>query len=988
MIHDLQKIVTDTHNEVVNEAEYGVLMHRVDQLRELAGQRRNDCDGSEVPKLKDEIRKLFYGGAKLASKSASILSLHFDLDNLVEEFTRSQKLLDAKQSPEPRRASIEQAIKDFKDRGVQGSELRDILADLHIEVILTAHPSENKRRTIMSKHQEIADVLEAWQSPNLNQYDYDILRDKLKASIAGIWYTNRMREVNPTVEDEIRSSLFFVRTAFSTVIPKITADFERALAKYYPGLKPPSNGYFRLGSWVGGDRDGHPLVNVHVTADALRRHCGMVYELYIAHLHEMERAYSISVETTPPQVQKLLNLIDSHAGNEHFADTIKLRQRYQREPYRVLLRFLREKLQYAVQDNMLDNLLSPTPHASRISMQEINEVLDVIEDNAPEIINKVHLRPFRHLVNSFGRHGARLHIREDAEVLRGALAEILAVLCLVIDKDTDLFSDLSASKSDINTVMQILKLDGANLAMTRRQEAETAHDYQKTIELLTHWLTIEKLPQILSESPGVTRNATKTWALFRLIARVNKLYGKELLGPFIISMAHNPLDVLVVLLLARWAYLVEAETVLCDGQQLVSAKSLLLDIAPLFETIGALADAPNVMEELFQLPTYRQHVNDCGNEQTIVLGYSDSNKDGGYLTANWKLQLAKTDIANVCRAHDVEFTLMHGRGGSVARGGGPTHEAILAQPPKTVNGRFSYTEQGEAISSHYLNLHLAHRQCEQIVNAVLLASAPERVYKPLPIPYEWTSAMEKMSTAAMDTYRQLTSSMEFREYYWRRVTPIEEIIKLQLGSRPASRQTGSSALKVRAIPWVFSWMQCRFNLPGWFGLGTGLSQAPVELLREMYGAQRGEGWQFLRTILDNAEMSLLKADMVIAEQYSLALIKSENKDFATKVFANIKSEYERTVKLIQEITGHAQMFDGHPNIQKSIKRRNPNVDPLNFIQIEAMQRLYEILDQHDLKPSDPMPESLATQLSRQIEPLEEVIALTINGIAAALRNTG
>jgi phosphoenolpyruvate carboxylase len=450
---------------------------------------------------------------------------------------------------------------------------------------------------------------------------------------------------------------------------------------------------------------------------------------------------------------------------------------------------------------------------------------------------------------------------------------------------------------------------------------------------------------LLAENPGITPETSETWATFHLMARAQHVYGHELLGPFIIAMTHGPADVLAVLLLARWTG--------CAGG---------LHIAPLFETLDDLSHAPRILAELFALDAYRTHLARCNDEQTIMIGYSDSNKDGGYLSANWALYGAQENIARVCREHGVKLTLFHGRGGSVARGGGPANRAIRAQPPGTVNGRFRMTEQGETITSRYANPDLAYRHLEQIASAVLLSSAPIDL---VVIPASWREAMDHLAHEAWRAYRSLVYDTPTFLDYWRAVTPIDEISRLRIGSRPTTRR--SSALKleyVRAIPWVFSWMQCRFNLPGWYGLGTALNEQPAVLNREMY-----EQWPFFRALLDNAEMSLSKADMGIAALYSRL---ADRQPGAPQIFDRVRAEYDRTVEAVLtcgESTHTSWTVIVIPAIDPL---RNPYVDPLNYIQVDMLRRLRALSDRD----------------GAEADAVREVIVMTINGIASGLRNTG
>jgi len=509
----------------------------------------------------------------------------------------------------------------------------------------------------------------------------------------------------------------------------------------------------------------------------------------------------------------------------------------------------------------------------------------------------------------FGLHAARLDLREDSARLASALGELLRALNL----------DLNFEQGDDSSRSEVL------------------------LRLLAG-----PAPR-LSAHPGVTAETAETWDLFRLMARVRSVYGAELLGPFIISMTRGPADILTVLLLAKWAGCAER-----------------LAIVPLFETVDDLEAAPQILTTLFELPVYRRHLAECGHEQMIMIGYSDSNKDSGYLAANWALYQAQTAIAEVCRAHDIRFTLFHGRGGTVARGGGPANRAIRAQPPGTIDGRFRLTEQGEVIGSRYGDPDLAHRHLEQIASAVLLSSVPaEAGAAEQALPDAWRACLQSMAAEARAEYRNLVYETPRFIEFWRTATPLEEIGRLRIGSRPTTRRGGQMEVShIRAIPWVFSWMQSRFNLPGWYGLGTALAGAEVAPLQDMY-----RGWPFFEALLDNAEMSLLKADLGIAALYA-GLVP--DRALAEATFDRLRAEYERTVEAVRAITGHAELMDDDPVIQRSIHLRNPYVDPLNYIQVDVLRRLRAL----------PEPEGPEAQ------ELREVMVMTINGIAAGLRNTG
>jgi phosphoenolpyruvate carboxylase len=681
-------------------------------------------------------------------------------------------------------------------------------------------------------------------------------------------------------------------------------DLDAALREHYPALRAP-HGWLTLASWIGGDRDGNPAVTAAVTAETLRLHRGLAVERHRRSLQELARRLSVSGRRCPPPPSLEAWLQARRPLPAHVA---YLEQRYAQEPYRLALSLLAADLDAASQDDMTARLLEDTPHRARLTAEELQQVLELVDGALPEALATDRLRAIRRQLESFGLHTARLDVREDSGRLAEAVGRALDGLGVV--KDFERRDDADRSAVLVRLLMDEPPRPAALASVVSGMEARSA----------------------------------ETWRLFRLLARASRLYGRASLGPVVVSMTRGAADVLAVLVLARWAGGIPG-----------------LMVVPLFETLADLDAAPRIMAELFSLPTYAANVRACGGEQMVMIGYSDSNKDCGYLAASWALYRAQESIAQVCDAHRVALTLFHGRGGSVARGGGPAGRAIRAQPPGTVHGRFRVTEQGETIASRYADHDLAHRHLEQIVSAVLLASADT----PAEVPPDWRQAMDAMADASREAFLGLVERTPGVLEYWRAATPIEEISRLRLGSRPAARGRGTlTRADVRAIPWVFSWMQSRFNLPGWYGLGTGLRVTDAERLRAMYA-----GWPFFRALLDNAAMSLLKADLGIAALYSDLV---PDRGLAASVFTVVETEYTRTREAILEATGHAELMDGDPVIQRSVQLRNPYVDPLNYLQVEMLRRLRALPD-----PEGP-----------EAERIREVIVLTINGIAAGLRNTG
>jgi phosphoenolpyruvate carboxylase len=727
----------------------------------------------------------------------------------------------------------------------------------------------------------------------------------LRAEITALWLTDRNRTARPAVTDEVRTGLYFVDTVFWDALPRLADDLATALGEHYPDLTAPAT-WLTLASWVGGDRDGNPSVVTPVTAETLRLHRGLAVERHRRSLHDLARRLSVSGRRRPPPPALAAWLEARRPLPPHVA---YLEQRYANEPYRLALALAAADLEAASRDDMTGRLLDETPHQARATAAHVREILDLVAQAMPEGLADDQLRRVRAQLETFGLHTARLDIREDSGRLAAAVGGMLGAL-------------------------------GIDAAFAPRDDRE------RTSRLLG-LLATEPLERsdLAAATTAAGDAAAEVWRLFRLLARAQEVYGPALIGPFIISMTRGTADVLAVVLLARWAGCASG-----------------LQIVPLFETLGDLDAAPRILADLFALDAYRGHLAGCAGEQMVMIGYSDSNKDGGYLAANWALYRAQELIAGVCRDHGVALTLFHGRGGTVARGGGPAGRAIRAQPPGTVGGRFRLTEQGETIASRYADPDLAHRHLEQIVSAVLLASVESSPREGSP---RWRAAMDAMAVAARVIYHDLVVRTPGFLDYWRSATPIEEISRLRLGSRPTARRAGALTRQdVRAIPWVFSWMQSRFNLPGWYGLGTALASADPSLLREMYAE-----WPFVRAILDNAEMSLLKADMGIAALYSDLV---PDPGLAAAVFARIEAEYDRTREAILRVTGHTELMEADPVIQRSVQLRNPYVDPLNYLQIDMLRRLRALDDAEG-------PES---------ERLREVIVLTVNGIAAGLRNTG
>ena len=892
----------DLLGQVISELESPAIFEIEECIRTNAKARRGG-DTAAAQRLTADVASLNPTEGRAV---ASAFATYFDLVNLAEENFRVSVLhrQETESHPAAIRESIGDAIAALKQRGVTVDQMKSLLDSLSIELVLTAHPTESRRRTILSKIQRIAILLDRLnQSQPPRPHDQQEILDSLHAEITVFWLTSRARTSNPAVTDEVRTGLYFVDSVFWQALPRLYADLQRALAEHFPGVQV-EHPWLRLASWMGGDRDGNPNVTREVTAETLRLHRGLAVENHRQSIQNLARRLSMSRQRLAPP-DALENWFEKRRPLPPHVEFLE--ERYAGEPYRLVLSLLAADLADASQDDMKSRLLSLHPHNARIRTIDLTQPLEIIAKSIPPVLAQDELLTVRTGLDIFGLHAMRLDIREDSSRFNASLGETLRALNISPD-------------------------------------FENAPEKERTDLLLR--LLSEPLPA-LANQPGVTSATAETWALFQLITRVREVYGADLLGPVIISMTRSVADVLTVLLLARWTG--------CDHG---------LQICPLFETVADLEAAPKILTDLFTTDIYRTHLATCGDEQMAMIGYSDSNKDGGYLMANWALYQAQETISQTANRHKLRLTIFHGRGGTVARGGGPANRAIRSQPKGSINGRFRLTEQGESIAARYSNPEIAHRHIEQIVHAVLLASAPSSD-NGQDIPLEWRHNLDAMSAASHTVYRKLVyETPDFIEF-WRNATPLDEIKRLHIGSRPSTRADSVEVSKIRAIPWVFSWMQSRFNLPGWYSLGSGLKKAlDPSILRDMYS-----DWSFFKTLVDNTQISLLKADMDIAALYA-GLVPDQTMSAA--IFGEIRSEYERTRDAVLSISGHAELLDNEPITQESVRLRNPYVDPLNYLQVEMLRRL----------------RALPNQESPDAEALREVIILTINGIAAGLRNTG
>ncbi len=908
--------------EVIQQQAGVPIFELEEQTRELAKIRRRGSDATAQAQLIALVGQMSLPEQELITRA---FAAYFELINLAEEHHRARVLRERERlaHPEPLAESILAAVAALHQAGVAEESVAHLLARLHIELVFTAHPTEAKRRTVVSKLRRISRALYDREVRDLLPVEFERLMTEIRGEVTALWVTEQSRTTRPTVEDEVRMGLFYFNTTLWEVIPQIYRELESALARYYPNLSLPPD-FLTFGSWMGGDRDGNPFVTSDVTATTLYFHRRMAAERHHRLAQLLDRTLSVSSRLTavPPELDTRAG-DDSAARSDHLA---YLKERYPFEPYRLLAATLAADLTAAAED---DRLTKPAGAASDRANQlrtraDLLRPLQLLNSSLRaaglEAIAETHLRDAIYLAQAFGLHAARLDIRQYSSYNRAVLSELLRRL-------------------GINENYSKLSPPDRTALLTR---------------LLEEW------PPDLEQLTGLSAEATETLALFRLLRRVVDVYGSESLGAYIVSMTNGPDDLLTVLLLARW-------TGLClpaDGRPGAG-----IALVPLFETRADLRAAPEIMAELFTHPAYSRHLQRLGQRQMIMIGYSDSNKDAGYITAKWELFQAQEALVACCRQHGIELTIFHGQGGTIARGGGPANRAILSLPDGAVEGQVRLTEQGEVINERYGHPVIARRHLEQVVNAVLLRGLPGNKASTTPR-QEWRAAMDELSAAGYRAYRQLVYETPELLVYWQQATPINEISQMRIGSRPSRRAGGSADVaSLRAIPWVFSWMQSRHVLPGWYGLGTalaGFATTPerVQLLREMY-----RHWIFFQNAVDNTQMSLGKTDLGIARLYAELVTDERVREL---IFGQIEAEYNRTRAAILQITGQQEILDNDPVLQRSIRLRNPYVDPLNFVQVSLLRQLRSL-------PNPDTPEA---------EAIRRAIFLTINGVAAGLKNTG
>jgi phosphoenolpyruvate carboxylase len=906
-IRFLGRLLGDTIREQEGDERFDL----IETIRRTAVRFRRDGDRRARRELEAILSELSSETALVVTRGFTYFS---QLANLAEDLHRNRRRrvhdLAGDRSPE----SLAAALERVKRGGGGFEDVARFFREAFVSPVLTAHPTEVQRKSILDNHRKIARILAERERGGLTPRELAAGEAELRRVILVLWQTSLLREKRIEVEDEIENVLSYYRATLLREIPRLYAEMEEDVAAAFPGERSAIEPILRMGAWIGGDRDGNPFVNAEVTRRALARHAATALDFHLEEVHELGAELSQStlhVDVSDELAALAASAPDGTAGKR-------------REPYRAALKGIYARL--AATERMLSGRAP-----ARAGVAEA----------APYARPEDLLRDLEVLASSLAAHGA-------ARLAEGRLRDLLRAVRVF---------GFSLAPLDLRQHARVHERVVDELFRTGTARA----GYGDLAEAKKQaWLLEELAIPRLLRSPFVelSEETTAELEILDAAAELQRRFAGGAVANYVISGADAPSDVLEVALLL-------GEVGLFLPGSPGSTPHLGLSIVPLFETIDDLRRAEAIVDELLSIDVYRAMLHGRGDLQQVMLGYSDSNKDGGYLTSNWELHRAKQGLVRVCDRHGVALELFHGRGGTVGRGGGPSHQAILAQPPGSVRGRIRVTEQGEVISSKYGDPGIGRRNLEVLVSATLeatiLGEREHAAESPL-----WHELMDALSASGYRAYRALVYETPGFLRFFRTATPIREIAELNIGSRPASRKKSDRIEDLRAIPWVFSWSLARILLPGWYGFGTAVRELfdargreTIATLREME-----REWPFFRALVSNMDMVLAKADRNIASRYA-ALV--DDRELRERVFGRIEAEMAATVEAVLEITGQRELLERNPTLRRSFRNRSPYIDPLNHVQVEALRRF---------RGGD------------ADEGVKRAILLTMNGIAAGLRNSG
>lgn len=910
-IRQLGRILGDT----VRDQEGAAVFDLVERIRQTSIRFHRDEDQEARLELDEILSRMSISDTVRIVRAFSYFS---HLANIAEDqnhIRQNRSRILAGQLPEA--STVAGAVSRARKAGIGAEQLRQFFDEALVSPVLTAHPTEVRRKSTIDREMEIAALLDRNERTRMTADERRDSEEQLRRAVLTLWQTNLLRRTKLTVLDEVANGLSFYDYTFLKELPRLHCALEdRLQAEEMANRDVADNAlehdelasFVRVGSWIGGDRDGNPFVTADVLRDTTRMQSTRILRFYLDELHELGAELSLASQ-----------LVDLSEELQALAKQSPDASPHRRgEPYRLAISGIYARLAAtAMQLDGIDSDRRPVGKAAAYdSVADFRADLDVIHRsllaNNSAVIARGRLRQLRRAVDCFGFYLASLDIRQNSAVHERTLIELF---------------------------------DAAMPEVGYRDLDEDAR-----IDLLARELATVR--PLVSPFVAYGEETRGELALLRAVADAQTLLGDKAITQCIVSMTEGVSDLLEIAVLLKESGIIDPSGV------------SRINVVPLFETIKDLQHCAGIMDRLLSLPAYRKLVDSRGGVQEVMLGYSDSNKDGGFVTSGWELYKAEISLIEVFKRHGIRLRLFHGRGGSVGRGGGPSYDAIIAQPGGAVNGQIRITEQGEIISSKYSNAEVGRRNLEILVAATLEASLiqPQQA-----APREdYLVAMEELSSLAFAAYRNLVYETEgFTDYFWES-TVISEISGLNIGSRPASRKQTRRIEDLRAIPWVFSWAQCRLMLPGWFGFGTAVEtwirQHPdkgIELLQELY-----REWPFFRTLLSNMDMVLSKSSIAIASRYAELVTDKKLRD---TIFQRIRAEWQSSIRLLLQIMEQDRLLQGNPLLERSIRNRFPYLDPLNHTQVE-------LLKAHRAENAD-------EQVLRGVQ-------ITINGISAGLRNSG
>ena len=907
--------------DVIREQEGAAAFELVEQIRKLSVAFRRDAD-AEADKALKKLLKSLSGDETVRVIRAFTYFSH--LANLAEDRHHIRRRIVHERAGSTQEGSIEVALSRLRWAGIAPKTIANTLAHSYVSPVLTAHPTEVQRKSILDAERDIAQLLTARDDIKTQAQLFAAGKDALtpralaaneallRARVMQLWQTRLLRYSKLTVADEIENALSYYESTFLHEIPRIYAELERELGHH------PVASFLRMGQWIGGDRDGNPNVSAQTLEYALRRQSEVALRHYLTEVHYLGGELSLSARLVDVSPEMLALAERSPDTSEHRMD----------EPYRRSLTGIYARLAATLKKLTGGEAArhAVAPQNPYDTAEEFLADLRVIQSSLAghhgAVLVAQRLHPLIRAIEVFGFHLATVDLRQSSDKHEEVVAELLAVAGV--------------------------------------EPAYSALDEEAKRAVLLRLLNDARPLRVIGAD--YSDHARAELAIFEAAKTMRTLYGAQAIRHYIISHTETVSDLLEVLLLQK-------EVGLTRGLLAQNAVADLI-VVPLFETIEDLRNAAPIMRDFYALPGMAKLVQRSGAEQDIMLGYSDSNKDGGIFTSNWELYRAEIALVELFdeldKTHGITLRMFHGRGGTVGRGGGPSYQAILAQPPGTVRGQIRLTEQGEVIGSKYANPEIGRRNLETLVAATLEATLLQPTK---PATKAFLQAASELSVASMAAYRALVyDTAGFTDYFFGS-TPIREIAELNIGSRPASRKPSQKIEDLRAIPWGFSWGQCRLTLPGWFGFGSAVeafiatpgqdAKAQLALLQKMY-----RDWPFFRTLLSNMDMALAKSDLALASRYSELVGDAR---LRKKIFTAIEAEWHRTADALTRITGDKTRLAGNESLQRSIRHRFPYIDPLHHLQVELVRRY---------------------RAGQGDQRVQTGIHISINGISAGLRNTG